>query len=232
MYISIETIKTSIKDPLYLAYKPLFADLKAAIAQYGKGDVFDIGCGNKPYLPLFQGIKSYKGCDVVQSSDNSVDILCTTDAIPVGDSSFDTVISTQVMEHVADHRKMLSEAARILKKDGYIILSVPMAWQHHEMPYDFFRFTKYGLQSVFENAGLAIEYIKPNGGKWALLGQMRQNIIMSSTRGKKGIFRAILRIFHRYCLKYAINIWYSLLEKWDYDDDFITLNFVVVAKKK
>ena len=99
------------------------------------------------------------------------------------------------------------------------------------MPYDFFRFTRYGMQYIFEKAGFEIVEIKANGGKWAMLGQMTQNIILSSTQRRKGIFRKLFRLMHLAFMKLLINIFYSLLEKLDKDDQFFTTNFVVVAKK-
>ena len=223
--------KTGISDSLYLHYKFLFRDIKDAIKNYSKGNVLDIGCGNKPYEPLFEHCDSYKGCDIAQSSERNVDILCPSTAIPLPNEQFDTVFSTQVLEHVEDHLKMLQEAYRLLKPEGHIILSAPMAWEHHEVPYDFFRFTRHGLTYLFEKAGFKIIYIKPNGGKWALLGQLSQAIIRSSTQNRKGILRKFFWLLYRFILKYGINIFFGLLEKWDKDEEFITLNFVVVARK-
>lgn len=227
----LNSFDTSISDPMYLHNKFLFADIKDAISTYANGDVLDIGCGNKPYEPLFQNIGKYIGCDIAQSSGNKVDVLCDVTSIPLEDGQFDTVFTTQVMEHVAEHSRMLSEAYRLLKPGGTIILSAPMCWQHHEVPYDFFRFTKYGMIHLFEKAGFRIVKIKSNGGKWALAGQMMQNVIMSSTNGKKGAVRSFFRVMHRYCLKYLINGLFSFLENRDKDEDFVTLNFVVIARK-
>jgi len=220
-----------IKSPVYLVYKYLQQDLKQAIEDHAKGDVFDIGCGNKPYESLFRNKGKYTGCDIVQSSENKVDIICTVDNIPLDANQFDTVISTQVLEHVVDHDKMLAEAYRLLKWGGKIILTAPMVWEHHEVPHDFFRFTRFGLIHIFEKAGFRIIQVKANGGKWALIGQMLQNVIVSSTSSKKNIFRKFLKIVHKYIFKYIINIAFAGLEKIDKDVDFITLNFLVVAEK-
>ncbi len=223
--------KTNITDPNYLHFTFLFRDVSAAVSQYGRGAVLDVGCGNKPYEPLFSAAESYYGCDVIQSSEHKVDLLCLSTEIPLPDNSFDTVFSTQVLEHVEDHQKMLSECFRLLKPGGHIILSAPMVWEHHEVPYDFFRFTRYGLQYIFEKAGFEEIIIKPNGGKWAAFGQLRQNILISSLKGKSGILRKLFFIFYRYGLKYLVNVYYMLLERIDKDEDFLTLNFVVVATK-
>jgi 2-polyprenyl-3-methyl-5-hydroxy-6-metoxy-1,4-benzoquinol methylase len=98
----------------YMTYFYLFKDLRDAFDLYIKeGDyVFDIGCGNKPYEKYIRElIKSestdhYIGCDIVQSSDQKVDIICEATNIPVESCLYDIVICTQVVEHVFDHAKI------------------------------------------------------------------------------------------------------------------------------
>jgi SAM-dependent methyltransferase len=227
----LSSARTSLSDPDYLVYRYLFRDLKTAIRQFGRGAVLDIGCGNKPYQPLFLEAKSYTGCDIIQSSENRVDVVCPSTDIPLADASYDTIFSTQVLEHVEDHGKMLAEAFRLLKPGGNIILSAPMMWPHHEEPYDFFRFTRYGLEYLFLKTGFSNITITQNGGKWATIGQLRQTVWGQTVRKSKSPARRILFVFYKYCLKYLINIQYSILESIEPDDDFITLNYVVTAQK-
>lgn len=224
-------VRTGLSDPDYLVYKFLFRDLKTAIHSHGRGAVLDIGCGNKPYEGLFGQATSYMGCDIVQSSEQKVDVICPSTSIPLKDASFDTVFSTQVLEHVEDHGKMLSEAFRLLRPGGNLILSCPMMWPHHEVPYDFFRFTRYGLEYLFKQAGFVDVNIQQNGGKWATIGQLRQTVWSETVRKDKKLWRRFLFLFYKYGLKYLLNIRYSILESMDPDDDFITLNFVVTARK-
>lgn len=160
-----------VASTLYLHLKPLFAGLEEA-AQYAHGRMLDLGCGNKPYKAMFADrVSEHVGCDVVQSSEHCVDILCPATAIPLEDGAFDTVLCTQVIEHVADHALVLKEAFRLLKPGGTLILSAPMYWPLHEEPYDFFRFTKHGLDYLLSQTGFVTVATIPNGGKWALAGQ-------------------------------------------------------------
>jgi len=207
----------SIVDQYYLVLTPLIASLSACIANYGKGKVLDIGCGNKPYKDLFHHCESYTGCDIVQSSENLVDIICNASAIPLADDSMDTVLSTQTIEHIGDYKRMLSEAFRVLKKSGNIILSGPMYWHIHEAPHDYYRFTKFGFQYILEEAGFEMEEILPNGGKWALFGQAILHIFPEWLVNKRWFRRIVNTVFH----------W---LDK-KYFDDSNTMNYVVVAKK-
>lgn len=224
--------KTGINDPNYLTYKTLFADLKIAIDKYAKGELLDIGCGNKPYSPFFERkLTSYMGCDIAQSDKHLVDIICAATEIPLPDNSKDTVFTTQVIEHVADHNKLLSEAFRILKPGGYLILSGPMCWEHHEVPYDFFRFTRYGFEHILKNAGFTDLEITPNGGKWATVGQIFHNSLRSSFIGKKSFKAKILKGFYTLLrIKWLINLFFGWLDNSNKDYSH-TLNFVVVARK-
>ncbi|MBL0337288.1 MAG: class I SAM-dependent methyltransferase [Chitinophagaceae bacterium] len=90
-------------------------------------------CGNKPVCFVFKKYADeYVGCDIVNSSENCVDIICKTNDIPQPTSSYDTIISTQTIEHVQDHQGLVNEAYRLLKPGGYFILSGPMCWPLHE----------------------------------------------------------------------------------------------------
>ncbi len=223
--------KTNLNDQYYLAYKFLFEDLKNAIYSHAKGDVLDIGCGNKPYLCFFENrISTYVGCDIAQSSEGVVDIVCPATSIPLEDNSKDTVFTTQVIEHVADHRKLLAESFRILKPGGKIILSGPMAWEHHEVPYDFFRFTRYGLEWLLTEHGFTDIQIIPNGGKWAMVGQLTLNSMRSSFQKKSLMRKFLYGLFFLFRIKWIINILFSFLEKYDKDYG-ATLNFVAIAQK-
>jgi SAM-dependent methyltransferase len=204
-------------NPYFLVYYFLFRDLKYAISTYAGKNVLDIGCGNKPYLKLFDSSCTYIGCDIIQSNQNKVDVISLATEIPLKNDSFDTIFSTQTIEHVFEHELMLKEAFRLVKKKGFLILSGPMYWPHHEIPYDFFRFTEYGFRSILEKVGFEVVEVLPNGGKWALWGlatiQTFPSIIANN------------RIF-----KFFINsiCFYFDEKNPDYKN---TSNFVIIAQK-
>lgn len=213
-----DATQVNIINPYYLVYKPLIRELNNAISNHAKGRVLDVGCGNKPYAKFFQGkCSEYIGCDIVQSSLNVVDVICEATNIPLKDSSFDTIFCTQVIEHVDDHNKLLSEMFRLLKPNGYVILSGPMYWHLHEEPHDYFRFTKYGFKFAFEKQGFNAVEIIPNGGKWATFGQMIIHTF-PNTLVKRRLFR-----------KYNNKLFHYLDKR--YFDPSNTMNYVVIAKK-
>ncbi|NCB47958.1 methyltransferase domain-containing protein, partial [bacterium] len=84
--------------------------------------------------------------------------------IELASESADTIISLSVIEHLCEPQTMLNEAFRILKPGGRIILQVPWQWWVHEAPYDFFRYTPYGLKYLFEKAGFRNVIVEPSSG--------------------------------------------------------------------
>jgi SAM-dependent methyltransferase len=191
----LSNFRVDVTHPYFLHYRSLFADLaKASVHAHGR--LLDVGCGNKPFEEMFKGrISEYVGCDVVQSGESRADFICPATQLPFEDASYGTVLSTQVIEHVADHQAMLREAFRVLQSDGVLILSGPMYWPLHEEPYDFFRFTKYGFRFLLENIGFTGVDIVNNGGKWALCGQVLIHTIHDTRLNYGFIIRAINRVF-------------------------------------
>ncbi|MFP5042847.1 class I SAM-dependent methyltransferase [Parasediminibacterium sp. JCM 36343] len=221
----------SKKNQYYIGNYFLYHDILHMLKTYAKGVLIDIGCGNKPYASIIKGLTdSHIGCDIVQSSANNADFLCPADNLCFEEGQFDTVFCTQVLEHVADHRKVVSESFRVLKRGGHAIFSMPFSWELHEEPYDFFRFSKYGLIVLFEQAGFEIIEIKANGGKWAAVFQLFLNTLYSTRRYNTFRSRIIKLIFVHLKVEILYNNFAVWLDK-KYTDDLFTLNYVVVAKK-
>jgi len=209
----------------------LFKDIEQALQQFATGKALDLGCGNKPYRELFTfPVTEYIGCDIIQSSGNRVDVICPATALNFDDGIFDTVFSTQVIEHVDDHQKMLSETNRVLKNNGHAIFTIPFNWELHEEPFDFFRFSKYGIEYLFKKHGFEVLKIKSNGGKWASIFQLFLNTLFSTRKYRT--FRSILikHLFITFRFMYVYNKIAVWLDK-KYFDDILTLNYLVVAKK-
>jgi SAM-dependent methyltransferase len=212
----LSSIVTHDGDLYYLHYRSLFAALEKAAA-YARGNLLDIGCGNKPYEALFRQVTHYIGFDIVQSSERRADLLAHSTSIPLADETFDTVFSSQVIEHVSEPTKLFAEAFRVLRRGGHFLVTAPMYWHLHEEPYDFYRYTKHGIRYLFESAGFEVIDIMPNGGKWAVCGQVMLHTIQSTRFDRGIIIRCINRIF-------------AYLDDIRFDDSN-TINYVAIAKK-
>jgi len=137
-----------------------------------KGVLYDLGCGESPYKSFFlDHAEQYVGVDWAGSFHNThADIVADLNKpLPIESEVADTVVSLSVMEHLCEPQTMLNEAFRILKPEGRIILQVPWQWWVHEAPYDFFRYTPYGLNYMFGKAGFKEVEVTPQSGFFSMI---------------------------------------------------------------
>lgn len=121
-----------------------------------KGDrVLDYGCADAPYRRFFDEHAEYVGVDLPGNPAATVD-LNPDGTIPVEDETFDAVLSTQVLEHVADPTAYLAEAFRVLRPGGRMLLSTHGFFVYHPDPVDYWRWTCAGLTREMEGAGFEV----------------------------------------------------------------------------
>jgi SAM-dependent methyltransferase len=145
-------------------------------APYIRGRLLDVGCGRRPYeKTYFAGASEYVGADYLTDRSRP-DIVCSALDLKVPDHSFDTVVSTEVLEHVPDPLRALREMRRALKPEGHLVLSVPMWWPRHEVPYDYFRYPYDGLLHLLRESGFELVRLFNRGRSYAFLGQIIQHI--------------------------------------------------------
>ena len=141
---------------------------------YVKGITLDVGCGRKPYeKTFFAGAEKYVGLDYLTDR-STPDVVGSATAIPLGDAAFDTVVCTEVLEHVPDPLQAFREMYRVLKPGGYLILSTPMYWPRHEAPYDYFRYPYDGLLHLVKTGGFELVELYNRGRSYAFIGQVIQ----------------------------------------------------------
>ena len=132
-----------------------------------KGVMYDLGCGERPYEDFFlKYVDKNAGVDWSGTMHNlKADVVADLNKpLPIENEVADTIISLSVMEHLCEPQTMLNEARRILKPGGAMILQVPWQWHVHEAPYDFYRYTPYGLRYMFAKAGFVDIVVEPAAG--------------------------------------------------------------------
>lgn len=143
------------------------ADAVAAHAHLAHGVLLDVGCGLKPYQKNFAPfVEKYYGTEYSSTSGymgNLADVAADAAVMPFADASVDTILCTEVLEHVPDPEKVISELARILRPDGIVITTAPFIFPIHDS-FDFFRYTDKGLAEMMKRQGLSIEKIEPLSG--------------------------------------------------------------------
>lgn len=156
---------------IYQPDRALLAQQIKKAAHYVRGAVLDVGCGpHSRYEHLFT-FESYMRMDIAPG--DGVDIVGSADNIPAGDSSFDSVVSTQVFEHLEFPAESAREIFRVLKPGGYALITAPQWNETHEEPHDYWRYTRFGLESLFTRAGFEVIEMKKRGGYRATMAQTR-----------------------------------------------------------
>lgn len=127
------------------------------------GHVLDLGAGRAKYKPMLQSVASeYTAFDMAEGP--NIDVVGDVHALPFGDGSFDTVVCTQVIEHVCEPWRVVEEIARVLKPGGVCVLTTPFMMPHHADPHDYYRYTPDGASHLFRRTGLEIDASGKYGG--------------------------------------------------------------------
>lgn len=150
----------ALADPFFLAHRALRREV-AGMAVGATGIVLDIGCGAKPYRALFDHA-AYIGLEVPVASEKGsakqADALFDGRRLPVADASVDSVLCSQVLEHVFEPDAFLEEIRRVLRPDGRLLLTVPFVWDEHEQPYDYARYSSFALRHLARKHGFRVAY--------------------------------------------------------------------------
>ena len=123
------------------------------------GDVLDVGAGESPWREWLPGDATYHGLDVGNAdsfgmSQGRSDITYYDGLkIPFPDATFDNAICIEVLEHAEDPELLLREIARVLKKRGTLLLTVPWSARRHHIPQDYHRFTRERLAALLAQSG-------------------------------------------------------------------------------
>lgn len=142
--------------------------------------VLDAGAGEGSYKHLFSR-QRYTGVDlgIGDATWNyaSLDVVADLTAVPFRSECFDAAINIVTLEHVREPAAVIAELGRVLKPGGRMLLIVPHEWEEHQVPHDFFRYTRYGVQHLLERAGLTAVAIEPVGGFFRLLSRRLLNAL-------------------------------------------------------
>lgn len=212
----------------WLVHKIHDGHLRKVAQEYLKGRLIDIGCGAKPYKELLAPfVSEHLGVDhpATLHDKSNIDLVGTAYDIPVRSSTFDSALCTSVLEHLEEPELALRECHRILKTGACAVYSVPFIWHLHEEPRDFFRYSKYGLNYLFEKVGFKVVKIKPLSGFWVTFGQLLVYNLYRLNRGPLRWLKVIVAI------GFLIQVIAYVLDKLDRTEQW-TWMYMVVARKQ
>lgn len=142
-----------------------------SFAGHVRGKVLDIGAGGFARYQSYFRYEQYIKMDISVMKD--AEIVASAESIPFKDGSFDSIICTQVFEHLRSPDSAAGEIYRILKKDGHCIITAPQTNELHEEPYDYYRYTQFGLMKLFAGYGFTIIECAQRGGFFATIAQLK-----------------------------------------------------------
>jgi SAM-dependent methyltransferase len=219
-------------NPFYFARKGLYKNIKN-FSHHISGKILDVGCGTKPYKKLFK-FDDYIGLEY-DSPENrlskNADFFYDGKIFPFKENEFDSIICNEVLEHVFNPQEFLSEIHRVLKKDGKMLLTVPFLWDEHEQPYDYARYSSFGLKHLLKENGFEIVEFRKSVDDITVIFQMINAYIYKKVAGNKRVNKLKMRIIR--LLTSVFNLlglmFNVILPK---NADLYLDNIVIVRKKK
>lgn len=203
----------------------LEAAITARIDQYGKvgslGQVcLDVGCGGQPLRAQLTAVGlDYVSLDVDQNVAGTVDFIGAIDGVlpqPLIARSFDFIVCTEVLEHVANWPAAFANLAQLLKPGGRLLITCPHIWVPHEEPADFFRPTNWALAHHADRVGLRTLEITRLGDGYDVLGTVLAAVRLRAPRGRPWMWliagpvalmrKLTLALLSRHFMKQAIEL--------------------------
>lgn len=193
-----------ICNPFFLARSALFCAVKQCASDF-TGKILDIGCGTKPYQFLFTKTENYIGIEIDTTENrirNIADNYYDGNKLPYADSTFDGVIYNQVLEHIFEPHCFLNEVNRVLKSGGHFLLTVPFVWDEHEQPYDYARYSSFGLVHLLQKSGFIIKSHRKTRNDASIIFQLMNAYIHKQVAGH----HKALQLFFTVSLCFPANI--------------------------
>ncbi|MCC6208696.1 MAG: methyltransferase domain-containing protein [Gammaproteobacteria bacterium] len=151
----------------------LIADITAGLYQthiprFVHGRLLDLGCG---LVPLFGAYRNYATEVVCIDWENSphksqhLDHVCDLGGrLPFPDGGFNTIILSDVLEHIPRPENLWQEMARISADKAIVMMNTPFFYRLHEVPHDYYRYTEFALRRFASLAGFRVVLLQPVGG--------------------------------------------------------------------
>lgn len=197
----------------------------------------DFGCGEKPYQSLFTNVMGYTGVDYDSEghshTNENIDVYYDGVTLPFADHHFDSIFSSEVFEHVFTLPQILPELNRVLKPGGKMLITCPFAWEEHEVPADYARYSRFALKDLLEKNGFKVLVTDKNGHYMSALHQLLMVYINDQWLHRVTFFSKfnLFKKLVRQALVPFLNILFYLFEPlWPASESFY-LNTIILAEK-
>jgi SAM-dependent methyltransferase len=185
------------------------------LAPRAKGQLLDVGCGQKPYERIFRPyVDSYVGVEFQEtftrtnsSKTGQPDFVYDGKTLPFASKSYDTVLSIQVLEHTPTPGPLIVEMSRVMKDDGLLILTAPFSFRLHEEPDDYFRYSPHALRRLCADAGLSVTHMEPRGGLFSVIGHKLNSYLALNVAHIDAVAQALGKLGHEQSSDRSLRWW-------------------------
>ena len=166
-----------------------------------RGRMLDVGCGTQQYRK-FVDCERYVGIE--WNLAKRPPVVADVTQIPFADRTFDSALCTEVLEHLPEPGRCLDEIHRVVKPGGTVFFTVPMTMYTHSEPYDFYRFTEYGLRYLLEKHGFEVVRLRRLGGVVSVAASHAISLGCDAVANRldRGVLR---RVRHAALLPFAVS---------------------------
>ncbi len=154
----------------FIARRDMLLRLASSAKQQAK--ILDIGCASGQMMQLLNanGFSNLTGIDISEEAIQAcnrqgIKNVSVMDAkkLAFQDSTFDTILASDVLEHIQDDAAALRDWNRVLMRGGRLIIFVPafnFLWsKHDETNHHYRRYSKLELLHQLQQAGFSVERI-------------------------------------------------------------------------
>lgn len=183
------------------AYSHLAVSLPLARAHL-KGRLLDVGCGDMPFrTELESQVTAYDGLDFFPRSDRVRYVADAQDMHMIDAGVYDSVLCLEVLEHVPDPFRAMAEIGRVLRPGGSLVLSVPHLSRLHDLPHDYYRYTRHGVEQLLKHGGLEPVELRVRGGLFSFVSHQLSTIALGLVWGVP-VLRDVVWHLNRWLLVY------------------------------
>jgi SAM-dependent methyltransferase len=176
----------------------------------------------------YDGIGDTKGLQTEKWDNSNLDIVCDIANIPETDKSFDAIMCVEVFEHLPDPVAAIKEFSRLVKDNGFLIITAPFCSLTHFASYHFYTgFNRYFYEKHLKENSFEIIEMTPNGNYFEYIAQELRRLVYCGKRYSN----TNISILEKLAILKMLFMLQKLSKRQTGSEDLLCFGFQVFAKK-